>query len=510
MNRIAIFILSALLLLAAPCRAGQPESGAANPPDKLDESDPDMAPAFKLERAFQKLARKVAPCVVSLQVGARSKNWSDELRRMSEHYNPGGQERKYEGSGVIVDPSGYILTNEHVVREADSITVTFSDGRIFPAKIAGSDPRSDLAMVKLTGDDVPKNLPCAQLADSDKIQIGQYAMAVGNPFGLSNSVTLGVISARGRSRQGLTSDVFYGNLIQVDTPINPGNSGGPLFDLSGRVIGINTMIYSQTGVSQACGLAIPSNHVKPRLELLKNGSEIEYGWLGVQLGEIAAQKFTFKVPDNRGVLVMGVIANTPAERAGMTHGTVILDVDGTRVGSVDELKATVNELPIGRLVKVKALDSGGRAVDYSVRISKRYSEVALIRHKNPNLDLENMTFELDDLEPGRAPFNDIGKAEPDDPKAKPFIWRGMQFRELSADDAKKKGGRIEVVRVKTGSPADRAGLYEGAIVTELKHAGNKAVQKLATLDDLKKLSAKVTGPASLFTPLDGYLTVDEK
>ncbi|HLX61538.1 MAG TPA: trypsin-like peptidase domain-containing protein [Planctomycetota bacterium] len=507
MQRQFRYLFTLVFTLAAFCRAAQPETA---PAEKPDDADPDMALAFKLERAFQKLAKKVAPAVVSLQVSTRSRNWNDDLRSMSEHYNPGALERKSEGSGVVVDPTGYILTNEHVVRDSDSITVTFSDGRIFPAKIAGTDARSDLAMVVLTGDDVPKDLPCAQFADSDKIQIGQYAMAVGNPFGLSNSVTLGVISARGRSRPGPSGDVFYGNLIQVDTPINPGNSGGPLFDLSGHVIGINTMIYSRTGVSQACGLAIPSNHVKPRLDLLKNGSEVEYGWLGVQLDEIAAQKFTFKVPDNRGVLVNGVIANTPADRAGIARGTVILDVDGTRVGSVDELKATVNELPIGRLVKVKALDTAGRTVDYSVRISKRFGEVALARQKNPNIDLESMAFELDDLEPGRAPFNDIGKADPEDAKTKPFIWRGMQFMELSADDAKKKGGRIEIVRVKTGSPADRAGLYEGAIVAELKHAGDKAIQKLARLDDLKKIAAQVTGPASLYVVLDGYVTVDEK
>lgn len=474
------------------------------------ENDPDIALAFRLERAFQKLAKRVAPCVVSLQVAARSKNWNDEIHRMSERLGPSSADRTFEGSGVIIDAAGWIITNEHVVRESDSIYVKFSDGHLCTAVVTGLDRRSDLAMIKLTGDDIPKNLSVAELADSEKVQVGQYAMAVGNPFGLSNSFTMGVISARGRNRQGLSSDVFYGNLIQTDTPINPGNSGGPLFDLSGHLIGINTMIFSLTGSSQGCGFAIPSNHLKPRLSYLKIGREIEYGWLGVSLQDIAPLQKEFKVPDNKGVMVDSVIANTPAERAGLTHGMVILDFDGTRVGSRDELIAVVSSTTVGSKVKVKVLDTTGKVSDLNVRVSKRNAELAQTRQMHPNLDLESQAFELDEIEGGNStPKEALGKPEKNE-KTPPFIWRGMQLKELSEEEGKKKGGRIEIVRIKTGSAADHAGLYEGAILTECKCAENPAIQKLPSLEALKQVSEATTGPVAVYTPIDGYVTIDAK
>lgn len=509
-HALPVFIAAALVAasLSAPLHAEQPTVVATEPPV---ENDPDIALAFQLERGFQKLAKRVAPCVVSLKVSTRTRDWQDELRRMSEHLGPTPSERIYEGSGVIVDPDGWIITNEHVVRDAESIVVTFSDGRVCTAAVSGLDKRSDLAMIKLTGEDVPTNLPIAALADSDKVQVGQYSIAIGNPFGMSNSFTMGVISARGRNREGVAGgDVFYGNLIQTDTPINPGNSGGPLFDLSGKLIGINTMIFSQTGSSQGCGFAIPSNHLKPRLNYLKIGREIEYGWLGVELKDIDTLKREFKVPENKGVMVNAVISNTPAERAGITHGMVILDFDGTRVGSTRELIAAVNTTPVGRNVKVKVLDTAGKVADVSVRISKRYSELTRMRQYRPDLDFEKLPFEIGDFDAPVATPAKEPDGKPLPPPPPPFVWRGMQFKELSAENAKKRGGRIEIVRVKTGSPADRAGLYEGAIVSELKHARDKAILKLDTLEKLKELAATVTGPIALYTALDGYVTVEEK
>ena len=506
MRRIVSSFCAASLLCAALHAADQPEKGS----DGSIENDPDIALAFKLERAFQKLAKRVAPCVVSLQVSARTKDWSDELHRMGERLGPSALDRTFEGSGVIIDPAGWIITNEHVVREADSIMVKFSDGRVCTAAVTGLDRRSDLAMIKLTGDGIPTNLSVAELADSEKVQVGQYSMAVGNPFGLSNSFTLGVISARGRNRQGLSSEVFYGNLIQTDTSINPGNSGGPLFDLSGKIIGINTMIFSLTGSSQGCGFAIPSNHLKPRLAYLKIGREIEYGWLGVALKDILPFQKEFKIPDNKGVLVDSVISNTPADRAGLTHGMVILDFDGTRVGSRDELIAVVSATTVGSKVKVKVLDSTGKVTDLSVRISKRNADLAQARVMHPNLDLENQALDLDEIAGGNAtPKDALGKPDKID-KPAPYVWRGMQVKELSADEGKKKNGRLEITRVKTGSPADRAGLYEGAILTEWKDAGDVAIKKLDSLDALRKLAATAPGPVALYTQIDGYVTVDEK
>lgn len=505
----ASFCFCALLTL----RAGETPSDAEKARSEL-EADPDIALALRMERAFQKLARRVAPAVVSLKVITRLKNVPD----LAEYVTQGLPERNFEGSGVIVDSDGWIITNEHVIRGADKINVTFSDGRVCKAMVAGVDPRSDLAMLKLDKEGMPPNLAHASLADSDQVQVGQYAMAVGNPFGLSNSFTMGVVSARGRNMplHSSNNDVFYGNLIQTDTPINPGNSGGPLFNLYGEVIGINTMIFSNTGYSHGCSFAIPANRLKPRIAYLKTNREIEYGWLGVELNNLADFQSEFKVPDNKGVLINGVIENTPADRAGLVHGMVVLEYDGTRVSNKDELIGAVNDTPVGRTVKMKVVNTSGNVADVNVKISKRYTELA--RGRTWVRDEESQALDLADIEGDAKPsLSKLENKSAQDVLAeklanatKTWIWRGMMVKELSAEDGRKKGGRLEIVRVKKGSPADRAGLYEGAVLTEFKHGSNPAIQKLTSLDDLKRLSAQAPGSAAIYTPLDGFVTVEEK
>ncbi|HEY3319788.1 MAG TPA: trypsin-like peptidase domain-containing protein [Planctomycetota bacterium] len=489
---ITLVLLFTTLMLQA--RAG--ETSPADP-------DPDIELAARLERGFEKLAKRVGPCVVSLQATLKRGTWMDELRRMGEQSNI-PPEPHNEGSGVIIDAAGYIVTNEHVVRNAERIKVELMDGRVLAAELCGSDARSDLAMLKLTGE-VPANLPCAILADSDKVAVGQWALAVGNPFGLANTLTVGVVSARGRSmaQHSFSSDVFYGNLIQTDAAINPGNSGGPLFDIHGRVVGINTMIFSHRGLSEGYGFAIPSNHLQKRLADLKAGREIQYGWLGVRLQPASVEK-EFNVPDQKGALIAGVIPNTPADRAGLENGMVVLEFDGVRVGNSQELMGLVNETPVGRSVKVKALDRSGKAADFSVRISKRYSEI--VRASALGMDGSDMA-DVDLLDEANDPHSSV----PGAPKLKNvFSWRGMQVKELAADELHKRGGRIEITRVKKGSPADHAGLYEGAVLTELKHSANAAIQKFSTLDDFKRIAAEVKGSAAIYLPLDGYITVEEK
>jgi serine protease Do len=483
------------------------------PPDAAD-SDPDIELAERMERAFRKLAARVAPCVVSLKVHVVPGNWMEELRRMGEQFNTYPPDRQFEGSGVIIDPAGYIATNEHVVHGADRITVALSDGRVFGATVTGTDPRSDLAMIKLAGNDVPKDLPCAVLADSDKVAVGQYALAIGNPFGLANSVTLGVVSARGRSVpvHNLSGDVFYGNLIQTDATINPGNSGGPLFDLHGKLMGINTMIFSKTGISQACGFAIPANHLRKRIELLKAGREIEYGWLGVRLSDLLPGQKEYNVSDNRGVLVDGVIANTPADRAGLEQGMVITDYDGARISGSQDLMSAVNDTPIGRSVKVKVVDRAGTPAEFTIRVSKRYSEVVTMIRDEGDDATAAAEFDEDALIEGGAKPVAEKTAKPGAAQytGKAFAWRGLMVKELTAEDGRKRGGRIEIVRVKRGTAADRAGLYEGAIITELKHGGEPAIQKIASLEDFKRVTGNVKGAASLYIAPDGYVTIEEK
>ncbi len=494
-RRSTLGVSTAVCLVLALGGVGYAWAAAAD----TEDSDPDIALAARLERGFTKLAQRVGPSVVSLQVtvNQRSRTWLEDVHRMGEQMSP--MPERNEGSGVIIDSAGYIVTNEHVIHNALRIRVELKDGRAFAADVCGTDVRSDLAMLKLSGSDLPKDLPFATLADSDNVAVGQWALAVGNPFGLSNTLTVGVVSGRGRSmaQHDYTKDVFYGNLIQTDAAINPGNSGGPLFDIHGRVIGINTMIYSMRGISEGYGFAIPSNHLQRRVADLKAGLEIQYGWLGVQLGDLRDNQAAFNVPGRRGALIMGVIPNTPAHRAGLDRGMVVQEFDGVAVGSREELMGIVNETPIGRTVKVRAIDREGKAALFNVKISKRYSELVLASSLRP--DGENMSG------------IDLGEDAADKTKdSGTFSWRGLRAKELAEDDRKKRGGRIEIIRVIKGSPADRAGLYEGAIVTELKHAGDASVKKLATLDDFRKAAAAASGPAALFVPLDGFLTIEPR
>ena len=516
------YFLNSTLLALVYVLICSPAFAADAPPseDAAVDPDPDIELATRLERAFQKLAKRVEPCVVSLKVEVKVGTWLDELQRMSEQFGTPSPDRQFEGSGVLVEANGLIVTNEHVIRNARHIRVRLNDGRTYDAEVCGTDPRSDLAMIKLVGDDVPVGLPCVELADSDKVEVGQWALAVGNPFGLANSFTVGVISACGRNMRDrkFYSDVFYGNLIQTDAAINPGNSGGPLFDLRGKLIGINTMIFSKSGISQGFGFAIPSNHLKPRLAYLKTGREVEYGWLGVQLDDLRAGQKEFKVPDNMGVLVRSVIPNTPADRAGLLPGSIILYLDGIRIRNSQDLIAAVNEIPVGRKIKLKILDRSSKQVEISVRISKRYSELVQATHHATTLglDLNDEDTPVPDLdeslndEGAKASIeNSASQQDPQPPKVV-FSWRGMNLKELSLEDGLKRGGRIEIVRVKKGTPADCAGLFEGAIITELKHGGNDLIQKFNSLDEFKLIVNALVGPASLYTTQDGFVRVEEK
>ena len=503
----------AVLLLCPRLNAFELKTSAESA-DATDD-DPDIALAQHLERGISKLAKRVSASVVSLKVHVKQGSWLEELRRMSDQLGSPSPQRDFEGSGVIVDSSGMIVTNEHVIRGADSIQVTFSDGHVCSAALCGTDPRSDLACIRLTGDNIPKKLQAATIGDSEHVEVGQWVMAVGNPFGLSHTFTLGIVSARGRSmpEHNFNSDVFYGNLIQTDAAINPGNSGGALFNMRGQLVGINTMIFSKSGLSQGFGFAIPSNHLNKRLALLKSGREIEYGWLGIQLRDLDPVNRIFDVPENKGVLVEGVIPNTPADRAGLLPMMVILNFDGRRVASKEELISAVNETPVGHTVKLTTLDRAGKVVDLTVRVSKRNSELvqASVFGHTPEaappapVDLEDgINTETPETAPEKKPQPAVHLVNP------AYLWRGLQVKELTAEDAEKRGGHIEITRVKKGSPADRAGLYEGEIITELKSGNIAAVSKLDSLDAFKRTTTAAGGTVLLNTPSDGFIEIDEK
>lgn len=266
---------------------------------------------------------------------------------------PRPQKEQSLGSGIIVTKDGYIITNNHVVEGADEIKVTLSDKKTeLDAKIVGRDPKTDIAIVKING----KDLPFATMANSDQVEVGDVVLAIGSPFGLARSVTMGIVSAVGRGGMGIEA---YEDFIQTDAAINPGNSGGALVDAEGRVIGINTAILSRTGGNQGVGFAVPANLAKNVMEsLLKNG-RVERGYLGVAIQDITpALAKAFKVPETGGALVGDVTENSAAGEAGIKYGDVIIELNGKNVPDARNLQLIVGQIAPGTKVSVKVLRQG--------------------------------------------------------------------------------------------------------------------------------------------------------
>jgi serine protease Do len=271
------------------------------------------------------------------------------LRRFFEQQSPKGVPLPSTalGSGFIIDASGYIVTDDHVVENADKIMITFKDGSQYPARVIGRDALTDLALLKV---DAERPLPPVTWGDSDTARVGDWVLAIGNPFGLDNTVSSGIISARSRDIHAGPYDDF----LQIDAAINRGNSGGPTFDLNGNVIGINTAIYSPNGGSVGIGFAIPANLARPVVEQLKAHGKVARGWLGVQIQQVTPEiAESFGLPKAEGALVAGVSPDGPAARAGLAQGDIILTVNGRDIARMRELPLVVAETPIGEAAAVK-------------------------------------------------------------------------------------------------------------------------------------------------------------
>jgi len=250
------------------------------------------------------------------------------------------------GSGFIIDPSGYVVTDDHVVENADKVTIVVQDSTEYSARIVGRDPLTDLALLKI---DAERPLSYVRWGDSDAARIGDWVLAIGNPFGLDNTVSSGIISGRGRDIHSGPYDDF----LQIDAAMNRGNSGGPTFDLHGNVIGINTAIYSPNGGSVGIGFAIPANRARPVLEQLRAYGKVARGWLGVQIQQITPELVqSLGLPSAAGALVVKVGAGSPAATAGFEQGDVILSIDGRDVRRMHELPLVIAETPIGRMAAV--------------------------------------------------------------------------------------------------------------------------------------------------------------
>lgn len=271
-------------------------------------------------------------------------------------FGDGGQTQKRRvtnlGSGVIVSKDGYILTNNHVIEGAEDIIVKLYGGRELKGKIVGMDSRTDLAVIKVNED----NLPVIKWGDSDKLRVGELVFAIGNPFGLSSTITMGIVSALGRSGMGITD---YEDFIQTDAAINPGNSGGALINTKGELVGINTAILSRSGGYQGIGFAIPSNMAKGIMDSIINVGRVTRGWLGVQIqalnAELAQQ---FNLTDEKGALIVDVVEGSPADKAGLQRGDVIVEFDGKKIDNLSQLKNLVAMTKPGQTVTLEIIRDG--------------------------------------------------------------------------------------------------------------------------------------------------------
>ncbi len=340
------------------------------------------------------IVERVSPAVVSLKakVTAPESDVSEEdleqlppsLRDFFERFKKNGpgdkqqrQRGEVQGSGFVIDPSGYVVTNNHVVANATDIEVSFSDGKKLPAKLIGRDELTDVALLKVQS---PKPLPSVKFGDDTRARVGDWVLAVGNPFGLGGTVTAGIISARGRDEVGGTQ---YTDYLQIDASINRGNSGGPTFDMSGRVIGMNTAIFSPSGGSVGIGFAIPSSTVQRVVEELKKSGSVTRGWLGVQIQSLSEDSAeALGLPNTNGAIVAEVIEGSPAQKAGVKQGDVVLKMNGTQIKDNKDLSRKVAGLQVGQTASF-TIWRDNKEINVSVTIAKRPGEEQVSSNDKP-------------------------------------------------------------------------------------------------------------------------------
>ena len=341
--------------------SGAPQAGLAVVPVASPNARAGSGGADTPENPFVRVAALVTPSVVNISTVSTGKG-----RPPSELFRPFGNDpyfrdffdRFFEGmprrrqqsslgSGVIIDKSGLILTNNHVIKDADEITVKFSNNQELKGKVVGVDPKTDLAVIRVSA---KEDLPVAALGDSDGLRVGEWAIAIGNPFGLDHTLTVGVVSATGRSEVGIAA---YENFIQTDASINPGNSGGPLLNIRGEVIGINTAIVA-TG--QGIGFAIPVNMVRKVVDDLVKKGKVTRGWLGIGIQPLTPELAkSFGLQAEEGILINQVMPGSPAEAAGLKAGDLVQTVDGKSIKEPRQLQRVIAETDIGKTVEISIL-----------------------------------------------------------------------------------------------------------------------------------------------------------
>ena len=409
------------------------------------------------------VAERVTPAVVNITTESTRRtanlpNMDGAPPFFRDFFGPNGRPRPEmgAGSGVVISSDGYIVTNNHVVERADTVKVTFTDQREFKAKVIGTDKSSDLALIKVEA----TNLPSLQMGDSGKLRLGEYVLAVGNPFGVGQTVTMGIVSAKGRSRIGI---VDYEDFIQTDAAINPGNSGGALVNMRGELIGINTAILSRSGGAQGIGFAVPTSMVKPIVEQVRLHGRVRRGFLGVGIQdltpELATEMGLSGAPE--GVLVSDVQEDGPAAKGDVKTGDVILTVNGMRTRWAGDLRNQVAMLGPGAKAKLEIMREG-KKLPLTVTLSEKPDEQTAVE---------------------KAPSD-----------ASPLA--GLNLRDMSAEirarlRAPAKLGGVVVAEVAPGSPAEEAGLHEGDVITHIDRKPVNQTSQLKAFDLEKKANILV-------------------
>ncbi len=413
---------------------------------------------------FVEIAKSVKPAVVNIAATRTGKAgegpqgspfddpffrrfFGDEFKRDM----PKERKEKGQGSGVIVDPSGLIITNNHVVNKADDIRVVLSDKREFKAKLIGTDSKTDIAVIKIEA----TGLSPIAWADSDQLEVGEFVLAVGSPFGLTQTVTMGIVSAVGRASMGIAE---YEDFIQTDAAINPGNSGGALVNVRGELVGINTAIFSQSGGNMGIGFAVPSNLAHSIMDQLVRTGKVVRGWLGVSIQELSPELAAqFGITETKGVLVSDVMEDSPAKKAGFERADVIVEFDGKPMDSPTHLRNAVAQTPLGKKVSIK-----------------------LIRDK------KHKTLDVTIVEQPKS-IAQAGSDESEEPIAPTGVLSDLEVHELTEELAGRYGIKssergVVVTRVKPGSTAEEIGVREGDLILEVNR---KVVTSLKTYERLR-------------------------
>ena len=428
--------------------------------------------------SFADLAEKLSPSVVNISTTTVIEDKSRQMPSFppgspfedffKQFDNPGGKKRKAQslGSGFIIDKTGYIITNNHVIDNAEKIMVILYDDTSFEAKVVGKDPKTDVALLKIDPNKI--KLKAVKFGNSNDLRVGDWVMAIGNPFGFGGTVTAGIVSARGRNLSG-----SYDDYIQTDASINRGNSGGPLFDMKGNVVGINTAIFSQSGGSVGIGFAVSSNLAKQVTDQLKQYGRTKRGWLGVLIQEISQEiADSLGMKSARGALVSSATEGGPAEKAGVKTGDVILKFNNIEIGSMKELPKVVAGTPVGKSVPLVILRNGKEIV-----LNVTLGELELAEKENLIGKSSNSSGETKE-------YDKLG-----------FVAEELNSKNKSKFNLKNIDNGVVITSVKDDSPAQAAGLVPGMVIVRV---GQVEVNSLDVIDQSLQNAIKQKRKALLF------------